>query len=67
MSRIGGTYLPNLSIFSVDPERRDAPVIPEPAQGKEQIDGKVTVYVCRDRACSAPITSLGDLERALEG
>jgi uncharacterized protein len=67
MSRIGGTYLPNLSIFSVDPELGDSPVIPEPAQGKEQIDGKVTVYVCRDRACSAPITSLDDLERALEG
>jgi uncharacterized protein YyaL (SSP411 family) len=34
-------------------------------RGKSQVNGALTAYVCRERACSAPITSLDALERAL--
>jgi hypothetical protein len=29
------------------------------------VDGKTSVYVCRDRACRAPATAVGELEGAL--
>jgi uncharacterized protein YyaL (SSP411 family) len=29
------------------------------------VDGRTTVYVCRDRACRAPATTIADLEGAL--
>jgi uncharacterized protein YyaL (SSP411 family) len=36
-----------------------------PAAGKTQIDGRATVYVCRNRTCSAPVTDPAELVAAL--
>jgi len=36
-----------------------------PASGKTQIDGKATVYVCRNRTCSAPVTDPAKLAALL--
>jgi uncharacterized protein YyaL (SSP411 family) len=33
--------------------------------GKSQVDGKLTAYVCRERTCSAPITSFEALRAEL--
>jgi len=62
---LGRVYVPNGAIFTVDPTEVQETLVPEPARGKAQVDGKLTAYVCRERTCSAPITSLKELEEAL--
>ncbi|HJU27855.1 MAG TPA: hypothetical protein VJ718_01715, partial [Candidatus Binataceae bacterium] len=65
IERLGLLYLPNQALFAVDPNASDGALVPEPVQGKTQIDGRLTAYVCRERTCSAPIVSFADLERDL--
>lgn len=36
-----------------------------PAKGKQAIDGKPTVYVCRNESCSLPVTNVEDLQALL--
>jgi uncharacterized protein len=60
-------YIPNRAIFVANPKAEGATVVPEAARGKTQIDGKLTAYVCRDRTCSAPVTSFEALETELQG
>ncbi|HJU28952.1 MAG TPA: thioredoxin domain-containing protein, partial [Candidatus Binataceae bacterium] len=65
IERLGLLYVPNQALFAVDPDAPDGAIVPEPAQGKTQIDGHLTAYVCRERTCSAPMVSFADLEREL--
>ena len=67
IERLGLGYIPNRAIFMVDPKAPDAGVLPEVARGKQQIDGRLTAYVCRERTCSAPVTSFDALEVELQG
>jgi uncharacterized protein YyaL (SSP411 family) len=62
---LGRIYIPNRAIFARDPKEADGPSVPEAAAGKMQIDGRITAYVCRDRMCSSPITSLEELKAVL--
>ncbi|MBF6568478.1 MAG: thioredoxin domain-containing protein [Candidatus Binataceae bacterium] len=62
LAHIGKLYLPNRAIFVIG---RDAGFIPEYVQGRPAIDGKLTGYVCRERACSAPVTTIDALEAEL--
>jgi len=41
--------------------------VPEAVRGKSQVDGKLTAYVCRERTCTAPITSFEALRGELGG
>ncbi len=66
VERLGRLYIPNLAIYHVDPHAPEAGFLPEPARGKPQVNAGFTVYLCRERACSPPITSFGDLEAELE-
>ena len=66
LKRIGAAYVPNRAIFAVDPNRAEDRLLPEAAAGKKQIAGKITAYVCRERTCSSPITSLKELETELD-
>ncbi len=63
--RLGLLYLPNRALFWVDPSAADAAFVPDQARGKPQVDGKLTAYVCRERTCSAPITSIEAVEAEL--
>jgi uncharacterized protein YyaL (SSP411 family) len=63
LQRIRRTYLPNRTLTVVDPSRREP--LPSLVQGKAQIDGKPTVYVCHNMTCSAPVTEWADLEPLL--
>jgi uncharacterized protein len=63
--RIGLHYLPNRALFWIDPQNQSAAFVPEQARGKTQIDGKLTAYICRDRTCSLPITSIEEVEAEL--
>jgi hypothetical protein len=65
--RIGLLYVPNLAIYAIDPKNPLTRFIPEQARGKDQIDGKLTAYVCRERTCSMPITSYKSLEAEVRG
>ena len=67
VERLGLIYVANRSLFTVDPNRSNETLVPEPAQGKSQIDGRLTAYVCRERTCSTPITSFKALESELAG
>jgi uncharacterized protein len=67
IERLGLLYVPNRTLFSVDPALSADAMVPEPAQGKTQIDGRLTAYVCRERTCSAPMTSFKTLETELAG
>ncbi|MFZ0890484.1 MAG: thioredoxin domain-containing protein [Candidatus Binataceae bacterium] len=65
--RLGLVYGPNRAIFAVDPANPDASFVPEQVRDKHQVDGKLTAYVCRDRTCSPPITSIEGVEAELRG
>ena len=65
--RLGLTYIPNRTLFMVDPKAPDAAPLPEAAQGKGQVGGRLTAYVCRKRTCSAPVTTFDALEAELHG
>ncbi len=56
-------YVPNLALYALDPAAQDDAMRPDALQGKRQLDGQLTAYVCRDHACSAPITQLEELKR----
>jgi uncharacterized protein YyaL (SSP411 family) len=62
LTRIGELYLPNRAIFVIG---SDAGFIPDYVQGRPAVDGKLTAYVCRERACSAPVTAIDALEAEL--
>ena len=57
------TYLPNRTLTVVDPAQGEP--LPSLLQGKGQLDGKPTVYVCHNMTCSAPVTEWADLEPLL--
>jgi uncharacterized protein YyaL (SSP411 family) len=40
-------------------------MIPEALRGKRQVGGRLTAYLCRDHACSAPMTSFDEVAKAL--
>jgi len=65
LKALGLSYVPNRAIFAVDPNGADDPLVPEAAAGKKQINGHITAYVCRERMCSSPITSIEELKSAL--
>jgi uncharacterized protein len=59
-------YLPNRNVVMIDPENaetsRAAAVL---AEGKPARPGEALAYVCRGRACSAPVTAPEELSRML--
>jgi uncharacterized protein YyaL (SSP411 family) len=65
LERLGLIYLPNRALFAVDPNAAAAALVPEQVRGKSQIDRQLTAYVCRERTCSAALTSIEALEAEL--
>jgi uncharacterized protein YyaL (SSP411 family) len=65
LGKIQSLYLPNATIQvagSAEPLKNLSPLL----QGKTQINGKPTVYVCHNFTCSAPVTNWLDLKSLLE-
>jgi uncharacterized protein YyaL (SSP411 family) len=68
IERLGLLYVPNLAIFAADPSGVTPPgFLPEQVRGKNQVNAMVTAYVCRDHACTSPITEFKALENELLG
>jgi uncharacterized protein YyaL (SSP411 family) len=66
LERLGLFYIPNRALFVADPRDSSDSHLPEQVRGKTQVDGKLTAYVCRERTCTAPITSFDALKAELE-
>ena len=62
-ARIHAAYVPNKTIVVADPA--SATRLPV-AEGKTQIDGRTTAYVCHGYTCSTPVTRWAELEPLLE-
>jgi uncharacterized protein YyaL (SSP411 family) len=65
LQALAGVSVPNQVVQTVPP----GDTLPDghPAQGKSQIDGAATVYVCHGQTCSLPITDPDALAAALAG
>jgi len=58
-------YIPNRTLTVVDPTQGEQ--LPSLLQGKAQVDGKATVYVCHNMTCSPPVTAWAEVEPLLRG
>jgi len=63
LRKLARVYTPNRTLRIVDPARADR--LPPLLQGKGTVEGKPTVYVCRNRTCSAPATEWAEIEPLL--
>ncbi len=63
LERLGRRYEPNLVLTRIDQPRDGAPIW----AGKVPKEGKPTLYVCRNFACSPPATEWDEAERYLNG
>jgi uncharacterized protein len=66
IERAGLLYVPNRALFVSDPTGAGSGFVPEQARGKPQLNGRLTAYVCRERACSPPMTSFEAVIAALD-
>jgi hypothetical protein len=66
LSGVHSSYLPNSTLLWIRPGEPLEAITPQ-LQGKGQIDGKATAYVCHNFTCSAPVTDRDDLQALLNG
>ena len=65
LGRVRGRYLPDAAVYVHDPSEGDPPVAF--ARNRPGRDGGTVAYVCRDRACSAPVAAWDRLGPLLSG
>jgi uncharacterized protein YyaL (SSP411 family) len=65
IKQIQSRYLPNKTLQLISPKAGLENVSPL-LQGKAQVNGKTTVYVCQNFTCSAPVTNWAELKTLLE-
>ncbi len=65
LAQINTLYLPNKTVLCLDPQTLADGKGPSALDGKVQIDGKLTVYVCHNFTCSPPVTDWGALKEVL--
>ncbi|HYD49721.1 MAG TPA: thioredoxin domain-containing protein [Terriglobales bacterium] len=63
LAAVRNTYLPNRSLRVIPPGA--VATLPQRLQGKGQVGGAATAYVCRRMTCSAPVRTAADLEQLL--
>ncbi len=66
LKKIHSLYLPNKILQAVEPGEPLEKVSPL-LQGKTQLNGKLTVYVCHNFTCSAPVVEWEKMKQLLEG
>jgi uncharacterized protein YyaL (SSP411 family) len=59
------TYQPNKLLFVMHPAQKVSGNAPDVLRGKTQLEGKPTVYVCRNFVCSVPATEWAAIEPLL--
>jgi uncharacterized protein len=65
IAEINSIYLPNKVVQLATPDTALAEISPL-LEGKNQVDGRPTAYVCQNFTCSAPVTSASELRTLLE-
>jgi uncharacterized protein YyaL (SSP411 family) len=65
ITQIHSFYLPNKTLRLVGPQESLEKVSPL-LEGKTQINGRPTVYVCHNYTCSVPVTTWDELKNLLE-
>jgi uncharacterized protein YyaL (SSP411 family) len=65
IAEVDSIYLPNKVLQIAAPATPLAEISPL-LQGKTQVDGRATAYVCQNFTCSAPVTSSSELRDLLE-
>jgi uncharacterized protein YyaL (SSP411 family) len=65
IAEVNSIYLPNKVLQIARPGSSLAEISPL-LQGKAQVDGRATAYVCRNFTCSAPVTNRDELRDLLE-
>jgi uncharacterized protein YyaL (SSP411 family) len=63
--KINSLYLPNKTLQALDPDVPPEKVSPL-LEGKRQVGGQPTVYVCHQFTCSPPVTDWNKLEELLK-
>jgi uncharacterized protein YyaL (SSP411 family) len=66
LTKIQSLYLPNKTLQVVAPGGSLKAISPL-LEGKTQLNGKPTAYVCHNFTCSPPVTTWEDLKPLLEG
>ena len=62
---VDATWAPTVALAQVEPGRVPA-VLAGIAEGRTQLEGRGTAYLCRDFACGPPLTDAGALAAALQ-
>jgi uncharacterized protein len=62
---LGARFLPNRLVAHVRPGALDPAATPL-TRGKGPVGGRAVLYVCREFACEAPVTAVGEAEAVLE-
>jgi hypothetical protein len=65
LSRIHTLFIPNKTIRCLDSLDHSEPPMPSILEGRTQIEGKLTAYVCHNFTCSLPVTDWGALKELL--
>jgi uncharacterized protein YyaL (SSP411 family) len=63
LAQLHSEFIPNKTLTCLDPERGEK--IPSLLEGKTQVDGKLTGYVCHNFTCSLPVTEWSALKQLL--
>jgi hypothetical protein len=66
LTHLRGQFRPHRVIACHDPAAGDSPASVPLLAGKPMVGGKVTVYVCRDFACQAPLIGLAAVKAELK-
>ncbi|MDF1663192.1 MAG: thioredoxin domain-containing protein [Planctomycetota bacterium] len=68
LAEINRTYLPNTVVVSLIGKNAEAirGLLPKMTKDRISTDGKATVYLCKERVCLAPMTTLKELKKALK-
>jgi uncharacterized protein YyaL (SSP411 family) len=65
LETVRSIYVPNRTLQWIQPHEQIEAIAPL-LQGKGQVNGKATAYVCQNFTCSAPVTDPADLRGVLE-
>ena len=65
LRQIHGLFIPNKTLSCCDPADPPQRGMPSALNGKTQLDGKLTAYVCHNFSCSLPVTTWEDMQRLI--
>ncbi len=66
LNYINGVYNPGKVVLLKDADSKQIEALAEFTKDQGMIDGKTTVYICRNFACERPINSLSELKERLK-